>query len=72
MILRVKTQGEDPYFGSPTIVGQSGKPVTGLPNLKDLNETPYNYSAQELLNFNPNGLDTEGLVRTTAGDFLDR
>jgi hypothetical protein len=40
-----------------------------LPNLKDVDEAPYNYSAQELLPVNPNGLDTEGLVRTTAGDF---
>lgn len=51
------------------IVGRSGKPVTGLPNLKGVDETPYNYSAQEVLPFNPNGLDTEGLVRTSTGDF---
>ena len=43
--------------------------MTGLPNLKALDETPYNYSAKELLPFNPNGLDTEGLVRTRNGDF---
>jgi len=70
MILRVKTQGKEVrILEAFPIVGQSGKPVTGLPNLKGMNETPYNYSAQELLNFNPNGLDPEGLVRTTAGDF---
>ena len=70
MILRVKTQGKEVrILEALPIVGQSGKPVTGLPNLQGMNETPYNYSAQELLNFNPNGLDTEGLVRTTAGDF---
>jgi Esterase-like activity of phytase len=70
MILRVKTQDKEVrILEAFPIVGQSGKPVTGLPNLKGMNETPYNYSAQELLNFNPNGLDTEGLVRTTAGDF---
>jgi Esterase-like activity of phytase len=70
MILRVKTQGNEiRILEALPIVGQSGKPVTGLPNLKGINETPYNYSGQELLNFNPNGLDTEGLVRTTAGDF---
>ena len=70
MILRVKTQGKEvDILEALPIVGQSGKPVTGLPNLKDMNETPYNYSAQELLDFNPNGLDTEGLVRTSAGDF---
>src|SRR5215510_12292929 len=72
MILRVKTQDKEVrILEAFPIVGQSGKPVTGLPNLnlKGMNETPYNYSAQELLNFNPNGLDPEGLVRTTAGDF---
>jgi len=51
------------------LVGQSGKPVTGLPNLKDVDETPYDYAAKQVLPFNINGLDTEGLVRTTAGDF---
>jgi hypothetical protein len=70
MILRVKTQGtEVGILEALPIVGQSGKPVTGLPNLQGRDETPYNYSALEPLNFNPNGLDTEGLVRTTAGDF---
>jgi hypothetical protein len=70
MILRVKTQGQEVgILEALPIVGQSGKPVTGLPNLTGINETPYNYSAQEPLNFNPNGLDTEGLIRTTAGDF---
>jgi len=70
MILRVKTEGKEVrILEAFPIVGQSGKPVTGLPNLKEMNETPYNYSAGELLNFNLNGLDPEGLVRTTAGDF---
>jgi hypothetical protein len=70
MILRVKTQGKEiRILEALPIVGQSGKPVNGLPNLTGMNETPYNYSGQELLNFNPNGLDTEGLVRTTTGDF---
>ena len=69
-ILRVKTEGKAiKILDAIPIVGQSGKPVTGLPNLKDVDEAPYNYSAQELLPVNPNGLDTEGLVRTTAGDF---
>ena len=69
-ILRVKTEGKAiKILDAIPIVGQSGKPVTGLPNLKDVDEAPYNYSAQELLPLNPNGLDTEGLVRTTAGDF---
>ena len=69
-IVRVKTEGKAiKIVDAIPIVGQSGKPVTGLPNLKDIDEAPYNYSAQELLPLNPNGLDTEGLVRTTVGDF---
>ena len=69
-IVRVKTEGKSiRMLEAIPIVGQSGKPVTGLPNLKDIDETPYNYSAQELLPFNVNGLDTEGLIRTSAGDF---
>ena len=69
-IVKVKTEGKSiRILEAIPIVGQSGKPVTGLPNLKDVDETPYNYTAQELLPFNVNGLDTEGLVRTSAGDF---
>lgn len=51
------------------IVGQSGKPVTGLSNLKERDEVPYDYAAKNVLNYNVNGLDTEGIVRTAAGDF---
>jgi hypothetical protein len=69
-ILRVKTEEKAiRILETIPIVGQSGKPVTGLPNLKGIDETPYNYSAKEILPFNPNGLDTEGLVRASAGDF---
>jgi hypothetical protein len=70
MILRVKTEGETvKILQTLPIVGQSGKPVTGLPNLKGIDETPYDYSARDVLTFNPNGLDSEGLVRTAAGEF---
>jgi hypothetical protein len=69
-ILRVKLEGSEiRILETVPIVGQSGKPVTGLPNIKDVDETPYDYSAQKELSFSVNGLDTEGLVRTTAGDF---
>jgi Esterase-like activity of phytase len=62
-ILRAKTKGKAiEILDAIPIVGQSGKPVTGLPNLKDVDEAPYNYSAQELLPLNPNGLDTEVLA----------
>ena len=70
MILKVKTEGKTiRILETVAIVGQSGKPVTGLPNLKGVDETPYEYSARDTLPFNPSGLDTEGLVRTTAGEF---
>ena len=70
MILKIKTvEKEIRILEALPIVGQSGLPVTGLPNLKGIDETPYNYSAQELLRFDTNNLDTEGLVRTSKGDF---
>ena len=69
-ILKVKAAGDTiRILEVVPIVGRSGKPVTGLPNLKDLDETPYNHSAKDILPYNPSGLDTEGLVRTTGGDF---
>jgi hypothetical protein len=51
------------------IVGQSGKPVTGLSNLEVKDEPPYDYKAEMLLPYNVNGLDTEGLVRLPNGEF---
>lgn len=51
------------------ILGQSGKPVTGMSNLEKIDETPYEYKAETVLPFNPSGLDTEGLVRTPNGEF---
>jgi hypothetical protein len=69
-ILRVKADGNEiRILQTLPIVGQSGKPVTGLPNMKGVDETPYDYSGQSELSFNVNGIDPEALVRTTAGDF---
>ncbi|MEU6097121.1 esterase-like activity of phytase family protein [Streptomyces sp. NPDC047079] len=47
----------------------SGKPVTGLPNQQGRDEAPYSYDAQTALAYNPNGLDTEGIVRAEDGGF---
>src|ERR1051326_8971149 len=47
-------------------------PITaqsGMPDAEGRDETPYDYAAEKTFAFNPNGLDTEGLVRTAAGDF---
>ena len=69
-IVKVKLDGSEiRIVETIPILGQSGKPTTGLPNIKDFDETPYDYSAQKELWFNTNGLDTEGLVRTRAGEF---
>jgi hypothetical protein len=51
------------------IVGQSGQPVTGLPNLDGRDEQPVDYRAKTKLAYNPSGLDPEGLVRLPNGDF---
>ncbi|MEU8763375.1 esterase-like activity of phytase family protein [Streptomyces sp. NPDC048659] len=47
----------------------SGAPVTGLPNQPGRDEAPYTYDAKTPLGYDPNGLDTEGLVRDRDGSF---
>ncbi|MGI5373657.1 esterase-like activity of phytase family protein [Streptomyces sp. CA-251387] len=51
------------------ITTASGKPVTGLPNQQGRDEAPYSYDARTALTYNPNGLDTEGIVRAADGSF---
>ena len=43
--------------------------MTGLPNVATFDETPWNYDATVMLATDPNGLDTEGLVRLKDGTF---
>jgi hypothetical protein len=70
MLLRVKTEGETMrVLETLPILGQSGKSVTGLSNLKVYDETPYDFTAQNELPLNPNGIDCEGMVRTRTGEF---
>ncbi|MFE0515388.1 esterase-like activity of phytase family protein [Streptomyces sp. NPDC058964] len=47
----------------------SGKAVTGLPDQQGRDEAPYSYDARTALSYNPNGLDTEGIVRAADGSF---
>jgi hypothetical protein len=69
-ILKVKTEnGAIRIVETIPILTRSGRPVTGMPNIKGRDETPYDYAAEKTFAFNPNGVDTEGLVRTSAGDF---
>ncbi len=69
-ILHVKTVGDAiTVLEAIAIVGQSGAPVTGLSNQEGHDEKPYAFAAQQELDYNTNGLDSEGLVRTASGDF---
>lgn len=69
-ILRVKADGAQlSVVESMAIVGQSGKPVTGLSNVEGYDEVPYDFTAGQRVPYNASGLDAEGLVRTRAGEF---
>lgn len=69
-ILKVRAEGTAlNIVQALPIVGASGKPVSGLPNLEKRDEMPYDYAGQTKLTFNVNGLDPEGLVRTRDGRF---
>lgn len=66
--LGVRGDGIDILQALP-LLNPDGTPVTGLPNVMTFDETPYNFDATAVLPRNPNGLDTEGLVRTDDGYF---
>ncbi|NNN29607.1 esterase-like activity of phytase family protein [Streptomyces sp. S3(2020)] len=69
-IVRIKVSGDTvKVLDAIPITTSSGKPVTGLPNQAGRDETPYTYDAQTPLSYDPNGLDTEGIVRAADGSF---
>lgn len=69
-ILRVRVEGSAiRVLSAVPIRTAHGTPVTGLSNIDGYDETPYTWDATTKLPLNPNGLDTEGLVRTRNGDF---
>ncbi|RBQ14981.1 esterase-like activity of phytase family protein [Spongiactinospora rosea] len=51
------------------LVGDSGKPITGLSNQAGHDEEPYTWDARTTLPYNPSGVDTEDIVRGPRGDF---
>ncbi|MFE6974130.1 esterase-like activity of phytase family protein [Streptomyces sp. NPDC057682] len=69
-IVRIRvTGGQVEVVRSIPLTTRSGAPVTGLPNQSGRDEAPYTYDAGTPLPYNPNGLDTEGIVRAADGSF---
>lgn len=69
-IVRIRVSGEQvKVLQAIAITTRSGGPVTGLPNQEGRDEAPYSYDARTPLPYDPNGLDTEGIVRAADGSF---
>ena len=69
-IVKIRVSGDTvKVLDAIPITTSSGKPATGLPNQEVRDEAPYSYDAQKRLPYNPNGLDTEGIVRSADGSF---
>lgn len=69
-IVRIKVSGDTvKVLDAIPITTSSGKPVTGLSNQEGRDEAPYTYDAKAPVSYNPNGLDTEGIVRAADGSF---
>ncbi|MFF3500469.1 esterase-like activity of phytase family protein [Streptomyces sp. NPDC003247] len=69
-IVRIRVTGSTvKVLGAIPLTTSSGKPVTGLSNQAGRDEAPYSYDASTPLSYDPNGLDTEGIVRASDGSF---
>ncbi|MGW3666136.1 esterase-like activity of phytase family protein [Streptomyces sp. NPDC005141] len=69
-IVKIRVRGDSvKVLDAIPITTSSGKPVTGLSNQAGRDEAPYSYDAQTPLAYNPNGVDTEGIVRAKDGSF---
>ncbi|MFE0132334.1 esterase-like activity of phytase family protein [Streptomyces sp. NPDC059037] len=69
-IVKVRVSGDTvKVIDALPLTTSSGKPVTGLPNQEGRDEAPYTYDAKTPLTYDPNGLDTEGIVRADDGSF---
>ncbi|MEV8547091.1 esterase-like activity of phytase family protein [Streptomyces sp. NPDC051572] len=69
-IVKIRVSGDKvKVLDALPITTSSGKAVSGLPNQQGRDEAPYSYDAQTALSYNPNGLDTEGIVRAGDGSF---
>ncbi|MFJ8949946.1 MULTISPECIES: esterase-like activity of phytase family protein [unclassified Streptomyces] len=69
-IVKIRVTGDQvKVLDAIPLTTKSGKPVTGLSNQEGRDEKPYSYDAESPLSYNPNGLDTEGIVRAADGSF---
>ncbi|MFB6782843.1 esterase-like activity of phytase family protein [Streptomyces sp. NPDC056352] len=69
-IVKVRVSGQQlEVLESIPLTTRSGAAVTGLPNQQSRDETPFTYDAKTPLAYNPNGLDTEGIVRAADSSF---
>ncbi|MER5755452.1 esterase-like activity of phytase family protein [Streptomyces sp. NPDC002088] len=69
-IVKIRVSGDTvKVIDAIPLTTSSGKPVTGLSNLQGRDEAPYSYDSKTPLSYNPNGLDTEGIVRAADGSF---
>ncbi|MFF9020128.1 esterase-like activity of phytase family protein [Streptomyces eurythermus] len=69
-IVRIRVSGDTvEVIDAIPLTTSSGKAVTGLPDQRGRDEAPYTYDARTPLSYNPNGLDTEGVVRAGDGSF---
>ncbi|MEV5688150.1 esterase-like activity of phytase family protein [Streptomyces sp. NPDC052164] len=69
-IVKIRVSGKKiKVLSAIPITTRSGAPVTGLPNQASRDEAPYTHDALTPLTYNPNGLDTEGVVRAADGSF---
>ncbi|MGP4051295.1 esterase-like activity of phytase family protein [Streptomyces sp. 2A115] len=69
-IVKIRVSGDTvKMLDAIPITTSSGKAVTGLPNQEGRDEAPYSYDARTPLSYNPNGVDTEGVVRAEDGSF---
>ena len=70
VILHFRVQDDRIHFLSARpMVDASDRPVTGLSNVPGFDEVPYDFTGTHVIDGNPNGLDSEGIVRTRAGLF---
>jgi hypothetical protein len=69
-IVRIRVSGDTvKVLDAIPVTTASGKTVTGVSNQAGRDEAPYTYDATAPLAYNPNGLDTEGIVRAGDGSF---